>query len=93
MSDIDIEGAISALEAELPDSLGGSSGFEDATIVDDQPGGESFTGFNPSDLPEDLQAVYRSMQGDYTRKTQEIAELRRTYEGYDAFQELVVVTC
>jgi hypothetical protein len=31
--------------------------------------------------------VYRSMQGDYTRKTQEIAELRRTYEQYDAFSE------
>ena len=87
MSDIDIEGAISAFEAELPDSLDGSSGFEDTTIVGDQPGGESFTGFNPSDLPEDLQAVYRSMQGDYTRKTQEIAELRRNYEQYDAFQE------
>jgi hypothetical protein len=61
----------------------------DEGFVEDQPAGdvESFTGFNPSDLPEDLQSVYRSMQGDYTRKTQEIAELRRAYEGYDAFSE------
>jgi hypothetical protein len=61
----------------------------DEGFVEDQPAGdvESFTGFNPSDLPEDLQSVYRSMQGDYTRKTQEIAELRRNYEGYDVFSE------
>jgi hypothetical protein len=40
---------------------------------------ESFTGFDPSLLPEDMQLVYKSMQADYTRKTQEIAELRRGF--------------
>ena len=87
MSDIDIAGAMSAMQEELPDSYDGSSSVSDESVVGDQPEGESFTGFNPSDLPEDLQAVYRSMQGDYTRKTQEIAELRRNYEQYDAFSE------
>lgn len=38
---------------------------------------ESFTKFNPNELPEELKAVYKSMQADYTRKTQEIAELQR----------------
>ena len=87
MSDIDIAGAMSAMQEELPDSYDGSSSVSDESVVGDQPEGESFTGFNPSDLPEDLQAVYRSMQGDYTRKTQEIAELRRNYEQYDVLSE------
>ena len=88
MSDVDMSGAIEALQSELPDSMDAPTNL-DESFVEDQPAGdvESFTGFNPSDLPEDLQSVYRSMQGDYTRKTQEIAELRRNYEGYDVFSE------
>jgi hypothetical protein len=81
MSDIDMSGALEALEADLPDE-----GFEaveaDATMVEDNPSVESFTGFDPSTLPEDMQQVYRSMQADYTRKTQEIAEKRREYEAF-----------
>ena len=88
MSDVDMSGAIEALQSELPDSADAPTNL-DESFVEDQPAGdvESFTGFNPSDLPEDLQSVYRSMQGDYTRKTQEIAELRRNYEGYEVFSE------
>lgn len=88
MSDVDMSGAIEALQSELPDTMEAPTNL-DESFVEDQPAGdvESFTGFNPSDLPEDLQSVYRSMQGDYTRKTQEIAELRRNYEQYDAFSE------
>jgi len=88
MSDVDMSGAIEALQSELPDNTDAPTNLDEG-IVGDQPADdvESFTGFNPSDLPEDLQSVYRSMQGDYTRKTQEIAELRRTYEQYDAFSE------
>lgn len=88
MSDVDMSGAIEALQSELPDSMDAPTNLDEG-FVEDQPAGdvESFTGFNPSDLPEDLQSVYRSMQGDYTRKTQEIAELRRNYEQYDAFSE------
>lgn len=88
MSDVDMSGAIEALQSELPDSSDAPTNLDEG-FVEDQTAGdvESFTGFNPSDLPEDLQSVYRSMQGDYTRKTQEIAELRRNYEGYDVFSE------
>lgn len=32
-------------------------------------------------LPEDLQPFAKSLQGDYTRKTQVVAELRKQYEG------------
>ena len=85
MSDgIDMDGAMSALSAELPDEVPMTeqdAGVEQI-VEDNQPEVESFTGFDPSTLPEDMRAVYRSMQGDYTRKTQEIAELRRQYESF-----------
>ena len=85
MSDgIDMEGAIEALSAELPDELDGGSadaGVE-PVVEDNQIESESFTGFDPSILPEDMQQVYKSMQADYTRKTQEVAELRRQYESF-----------
>lgn len=35
---------------------------------------------DPSKLPPELQPFYKSMQADYTRKTQEAAEMRRTLE-------------
>jgi len=88
MSDIDIAGATEALEAELPESYD----FADAPVVSDEvpvgdnPEVESFTGFDPNSLPEDLQAVYKSMQADYTRKTQDLAELRQ----YDALSQMGV---
>jgi len=86
MSDgIDMEGAMEALSAELPDELpmGGEADAGVEPIVEDnQPEAESFTGFDPSVLPEDMQQVYKSMQADYTRKTQEVAELRRSYESF-----------
>jgi len=44
---------------------------------------ESFTEkFDPNTLPEELLPAYRSMQADYTRKTQAIAETKRTLEQY-----------
>ena len=83
MSEIDVEGAMSALQADLPDSY---ESFDEPTVsdavVDDNPEVESFTKFDPNVLPEDMQQVYRSMQADYTRKTQEIADLRRNYEAF-----------
>jgi hypothetical protein len=87
MSDgIDMDGALEALSAELPDKdLVNEAPTTDQMIVEDnQSEAESFTGFDPSVLPEDMQAVYKSMQADYTRKTQEIAELRR---GFGALSE------
>lgn len=82
MSDVDMEGAMSALEAELPDEVVEPFDSVDAIVEDNQDAPESFTGFDPNLLPEDMQSVYKSMQADYTRKTQEIAELRRNYEAF-----------
>lgn len=86
MSDgIDMEGAIEALSAELPDDLpmgGEAEAGVEPIVEDNQFEAESFTGFDPSLLPEDMQQVYKSMQADYTRKTQEVAELRRSYESF-----------
>lgn len=84
MSGIDMDGALEALSAELPDEMPEDSApaVDEAMVEDNQIESESFTGFDPSVLPEDMQAVYKSMQADYTRKTQEIAELRRSYEAF-----------
>ena len=81
MSDVDMDGALEALSAELPDEV--DAPIEaDVAPVGDNPSVESFTGFDPTLLPEDMQQVYKSMQADYTRKTQEIAEIRREYEAF-----------
>jgi hypothetical protein len=76
--DIDIEGATEALMA------GSNEGDTpmDSTPVEEQAVSESFTGLDPSNLPDDLQAAYKSMQADYTRKTQEIAEQRKQFEQF-----------
>lgn len=83
MSDVDIDGALEALSSELPDEYEATEVVSDETLVEDnQSEAESFTGFDPNILPDDMQAVYKSMQADYTRKTQEVAELRRQYEAF-----------
>lgn len=41
---------------------------------------DSFTEIDPNKLPEELKAVYKSLQGDYTRKRQLEAEEKRTLE-------------
>ena len=87
MSDIDMEGAMDALTTELPEEYSGNDVvLSDEISVEDNPPveAESFTGFDPSVLPEDMQVVYKSMQADYTRKTQEIADKRREYEAFSA---------
>lgn len=42
--------------------------------------GEPFTHIDPSNLPPELQQLYRSMQADYTRKTTEVAPWRKVAE-------------
>jgi hypothetical protein len=46
---------------------------------------DSFTGIDPNAIPEDLQPFYRSMQADYTRSKQSLAEERRAYEALEQF--------
>jgi hypothetical protein len=88
MSEVDLDGALNALASELPDEAIEAPEVLDEAVVEDNPvEQESFTGFDPSVLPDDLQQVYKSMQADYTRKTQEVAEIRRQAE---TFSELGV---
>ena len=84
MSEIDMDGALEALSAELPDDYEAPvAEAEDQVVVEDnQAESESFTKFDPNVLPEDLQMVYKSMQADYTRKTQEVAEIRRQMSAF-----------
>lgn len=39
-----------------------------------------FTNLNPEDLAPELQTIYKNMQADYTRKTQEIAGRRKEFD-------------
>lgn len=39
-----------------------------------------FTDVDPEKLPDELKSVYKSMQADYTRKTQELANNRKEFE-------------
>ena len=75
--DIDMEGAINALVADDVPVM--DTPVDDTPVVE-QVVEESFTGLDPSSLPEDLQLYYKNMQADYTRKTQEIAEQRKQYQ-------------
>lgn len=40
--------------------------------------------FDPSTLPDELQPAYKQLRGDYTRKTQELAEQRKQAESVQA---------
>ena len=82
MSEIDLDGALDALSSELPEEFDTDvPEVSDAAFVEDnQHDAESFTGFDPNVLPDDMQKVYKSMQADYTRKTQEVAQIRQQYE-------------
>ncbi len=43
---------------------------------------ESFTKLDPNALPPELQPFYKSMQADYVRKTQEVAQQRKQFEEF-----------
>lgn len=58
----------------------------DAPPVSGEGASDSFTDAG-GDLPPELEARYKSMQADYTRKTQELAEQRREAENAMAWVE------
>lgn len=53
---------------------------QDAPVIDETSAEDTFTSVKPDELPEELQATYKSLQADYTRKTQTLAEQRREAE-------------
>src|SRR5665213_4311770 len=44
---------------------------------------DSFTSIDFNELPPELQGLAKSLQGDYTRKAQKVAEDRKRYETLD----------
>lgn len=86
--DIDMEGALEALTSEMGiddnPSVEAPVVEQPEAVAEDNLDVGSFTGLDPNVLPEDLQAVYKSMQADYTRKTQEIAEARKQFEAFSS---------
>jgi hypothetical protein len=58
-----------------------------------EPSENSFTNVDPKTLPPELQATYKSLQADYTRKTQEAAPYRKFAEqtglGVDDLQRVL----
>lgn len=49
---------------------------------------DSFTNLDPNTLPPEVQPYYKSMQADFTRKTQEIAEQRKQFESLGPLDQL-----
>lgn len=52
---------------------------------------ESFTSLDPNSIPEELMPYYKSMQADYTRKTQTLAEQRRAIEALEGVDPTMAV--
>lgn len=68
---------LSLTPAELDKIIVGEIETPKDALPPDEP---KFTDIDPAKLPDDLKATHKSMQGDYTRKTQEIAQQRRELE-------------
>lgn len=54
-----------------------------ATAGQSAPTEEQFSNIDPKTLPPELQAVYKNLQADYTKKTQSIAERSKKADSYD----------
>jgi hypothetical protein len=71
---------------ETPDEEGGEPEGEPAEevseeVVQDENQTENFTNsFDPNNLADELKPVYKQLQADYTRKTQEISTIRKSLE-------------
>lgn len=48
---------------------------------------DGFTRMDPNTLPPQLRQFYENMNRDYKTKTQQLAEERKKYEGYDTFKQ------
>lgn len=55
-----------------------------ATQAQSAPAEESFSAIDPKTLSPEMQAVYKNLQADYTKKTMSIADVRKKADAYDA---------
>lgn len=74
-----VTGQAASVSAGTSDQTG-----QAATQAQSAPAEESFSSIDPNTLPPELQAVYKSMQSDYSKKTMSIADVRKKAEAYDA---------
>jgi hypothetical protein len=91
MADGQIEGNSAAAVAE-PQTSGQSAPVvsetpsqsgQATTQVQSAPAEESFSNIDPKTLPPELQAVYKNLQADYTKKSQSNADVRKKAEQFD----------
>lgn len=90
MADDQVGGTPSVAVAEpvqgqtAPVSTGTPSQNGQATPqVQSAPAEESFSSIDPKTLSPELQAVYKNLQADYTKKTMSIADIKKKAEGFD----------
>lgn len=80
-------------ETELENQDGNSE--EQSAEEGEQPEGEaqteSFTSLDPAKLPKELKEVYKNMQADFTRKSQELSEARKKAQLYDQLQQEQII--
>lgn len=97
MPEYDTDAARAALEAhfdaqpEAPAEQATTPGTESVTSEVEQPRAtepDTFSNIDPSTLAPELQAIYKQMQGDYTRKTQGLAERERVYNAFGGVEEV-----
>lgn len=70
-----------AAPAATPETT--SAGGQAIQQAQGAPAQDSFTDIDPETLPPELQAKYKSMLADYTKKTMGVAELRKKADTYD----------
>jgi hypothetical protein len=61
----------------------GQVDVSDNTEAQGTPAEDTFSSIDPKTLPPELQGLHKQLQADYTRKTQNAAELRKKAEAYD----------
>lgn len=89
MAEVDLQQAQELLDSHFEPPQQTESTPQDTrpvqtTEVQEQPAPqESFTGLDPKAIPEELQPWYKSMQGDYVRKTQALSERMKALDGLE----------
>lgn len=73
-----VTGQTAAAPTETPSQNGQAD-----TQVQSAPAEESFSSIDPKTLTPEMQAVYKSLQSDYTKKTMSIADTRKKAEAFD----------
>lgn len=73
-----VTGQAAPTSSETPSQNG-----QAATQAQSAPAEESFSSLDPNTLPPELQAVYKNLQADYTKKTMSIADVRKKADAFD----------